>query len=206
MGEIDGAFRAWGFAKNGTGGVTRGDRAVRRARSASRSAPMRPCSRSSSGRPRGGRRARERRRVAGEGRACPPPTRSAASCSSSRRSTSPTSSSQQIQELPRARFVGQGQHRAERAARLHLPARRRPAAPRRDLDQPEHRIHRARLRRGQVRPVREEPVHRHDHPLDDRPRHGAARPPRDVVLRAVRARTTSKAAGTTPSARRSARR
>ena len=29
MGEIDGAFRAWGFAKNGTGGVSGGDREFR---------------------------------------------------------------------------------------------------------------------------------------------------------------------------------
>ena len=42
MGEIDGAFRAWGFAKGGTGGIARGDRQLRPRRSASRSAPVRP--------------------------------------------------------------------------------------------------------------------------------------------------------------------
>ena len=42
MGEIDGAFRAWGFAKNGNGGVTARRSPARRARWAWRSAPTPP--------------------------------------------------------------------------------------------------------------------------------------------------------------------
>ena len=41
MGEIDGAFRAWGIPKGGTGGVCERDRQRRARRSASRSAPRR---------------------------------------------------------------------------------------------------------------------------------------------------------------------
>ena len=48
-------------------------------------------------------------------------------------------------------------------------------------------VPRARLRRGEVRLVLAPAVHRLRDPVDDRPRHGAARQARDVVLRPVRA-------------------
>ena len=47
MGEIDGAFRAWGFQKGGTGGISERDRERRARASARRSAPMRRSSRCS---------------------------------------------------------------------------------------------------------------------------------------------------------------
>ena len=49
------------------------------------------------------------------------------------------------------RLVGQGEPRARRAARLHLPARAGRAPARRHLDLAERRLHGARLRRGEVR-------------------------------------------------------
>ncbi len=48
MGEIDGAFRAWGFAKNGTGGVSAAPPRVRPRRSASKCVRTRPSNKSSS--------------------------------------------------------------------------------------------------------------------------------------------------------------
>ena len=66
-----------------------------------------------------------------------------------------TSSSQQIRNFRVRGSSGKVNIALSELPRVHLPARRRPAAPRRDLDQPEHRIHRTRLRRSQVRPVLE---------------------------------------------------
>ncbi len=205
MGEIDGAFRAWGFAKNGTGGVTAGDRALRAG--AGRGNPHRRAGAAGhrQGRPRRRRRVGERRRIAREGGAVG--GRSEAQLPAIRReqALSRTSSSQQIQNFRVRGSSGKVNIALSELARVHLLARREPAASRRDLDQPEHRLHRARLRRGQVRPVLEEPVYRHDHPLDDRPRHGAAGASRHVVLRAVRALRHRRRLGRCRSATRSAK-
>ena len=46
MGEIDGAFRSWGFSRGGTGAISNAIAATRRARPASRSAPRRRSRRS----------------------------------------------------------------------------------------------------------------------------------------------------------------
>ena len=110
MGEIDGAFRAWGFAKNGTGGVSA---AIARSAAAlgveiRTSAPVskvivarRSCKR---------RRARERRRVAREGRVV---------CRGSetqlpavrRPAAFPRGIHAGDPQLPRARLIRQGEHR-----------------------------------------------------------------------------------------------
>ena len=63
---------------------------------------------------------------------------------------------------------------------------RRPPA-RRDLDFAEHRVHGARIRRGQVRTIFEAPLHRHRHSQPDRSVRRATGKARDVVLRSVRA-------------------
>jgi hypothetical protein len=88
MGEIDGAFRAWGIPKGGTGGVSRTSIAsAARRRSARRSAPRPPSRASSSGRPRHGRRARERRGDRrGSSSPRPTPRSPSSTCSSRARS------------------------------------------------------------------------------------------------------------------------
>ncbi|TMQ51974.1 MAG: FAD-dependent oxidoreductase [Candidatus Eisenbacteria bacterium] len=85
------------------------------------------------------------------------------------------------------RLVGEGEPGARRAAGFHLPAGPRAAPARRDLDQPQHRLPGARLRRRQVRGVLAPPVHGHRDPFHDRSGHGAARQARDEHLRPVRA-------------------
>ncbi len=85
------------------------------------------------------------------------------------------------------RRIRQGESGPRRAARVHLPARRGPAPARRDLDQPERRLSRARLRRGEIRRVLQAPLPGHHHPVDDRSVHGAAGKACHVDLRAVRA-------------------
>src|SRR6266850_2016143 len=85
------------------------------------------------------------------------------------------------------RLLGQGEPRARRAAALHLHARARGAPARRDLDQPERRLPRARVRRRQVRRDLAPALHGHHHSLDARPVDGAAGQARDVDFRAVRA-------------------
>ena len=155
MGEIDGAFRAWGFAKNGTGGVTRGDRAARRARSgveirtSAAGAARSSC--------KGGRAAgvalengdelqREGRAVGGRPEAQLPAVRRAQAFPGRIRAG-------RSRNFRVRGSSGKVNIALSRTAAVHVPARRRPAAPRRDLDQPEHRLHRARLRRSQVRAV-----------------------------------------------------
>ena len=81
----------------------------------------------------------------------------------------PTTSSTDIRRFKFRGSSGKVNLALERAARLHLPAGRRPAPARRDLHQPERGLPRARLRRRQVRRVLAQPVHGHHHPVDDRP-------------------------------------
>ena len=132
----------------------RGDRERRARASAPRSAPNAPVEqRARAGRPRDGRRARERR---GDPRAdrrlgprpaphVPRARRAQASC--------PTTSSTAIERFKFRGSSGKVNLALSRAARLHLPARRRAAPARRDLDQPERRLPRARVRRREVRRV-----------------------------------------------------
>ena len=125
-------------------------------------------------RPRDGRRARERRRDPRE--ACRLERRSAAHVHAARRTRASARrlhASDRPLQVPR--LVGQSEPRARRAPELHVPARRGPAPARRDLDQPEHRLPRARLRRREVRRSVAQAVHGHRHPVDDRSVDGAAR-------------------------------
>ena len=85
------------------------------------------------------------------------------------------------------RIVGQGQSRAGRPARLPGAARARPPSARRDFDLAEHRLHGARVRRSEIRTILASSVHRHRHSEPDGSDARAARQTRDVVLRAVRA-------------------
>ena len=86
--------------------------------------------------------------------------------------------------------VGKGQLRSRRPA--EVPRARRPLRPVPRLRQ--HRavdgVPRASLRRCQVRLVQLAALHRHGHPVDRRPRHGATRQARHELLHPVRARTT----------------
>ena len=207
MGEIDGAFRSWGFARGGTGAISNaiaggGARGRRRD-------PHRDAGRAD----RSSRTARAtgvvlangdeltRRHRAVERRSAPdvPEVRGRATRAAGRvRRRRPP--------LQVPRLVGQGEPRARRAAELHLPARRRAAPARRDLDLAERRLHGARLRRGEVRRVLAPAVHRHGDPDADRSVGRAARQARDVVLRAVRAVPPGGRHAGTTSARRSATR
>ena len=126
MGEIDGAFRAWGFQKGGTGAISDAIASAARALGAEirTDAPVRAGPDVKDGRATGvaldeRRRARARR---SSSRA-----RSAAHLPAARRSegSCPTISSTASATLQVPRLVGQGEPRAQRAARFHLPAGRR---------------------------------------------------------------------------------
>ncbi len=146
MGELDGVFRAWGFAKGGNGSVSEAIAGAARALGVEirTEAPVANVL-VENGRATGvvlasgeeirARRVRlERRSAAHVPRAR---RREAPACGVHRRDPA----------VPLPRRVGQGQPCPRCAAGLHLPARRRAAPARRDLDQPERRLPRARLRR-----------------------------------------------------------
>ena len=153
MGEIDGAFRSWGLARGGTGAISNAIAgAAREAGVEIRTeAPVAQILVKDGARD--GRGARERRR---DRRA------SVVASSVDPRLTFlkmvgaehlPDEFVDDVQALQVPRLVGQGEPGARRAAGLHLPARRRRAPARRDLDLAERRLHGARLRRGEVRPL-----------------------------------------------------
>ena len=150
MGEIDGAFRSWGFARGGTGAISNAIAAAAReagveirtkasvAKHHARSTGAQPASSS---------------RTA---------TRSADIVLVERRSAShvlevrrPRASADDFVDdvlaLQVPRIVRQGESRARRTAGLHLPAGRRAASAWRDLDLTERRLHGARVRRCEVR-------------------------------------------------------
>ena len=187
MGEIDGAFRAWGFAKNGTGGVSAADRLVGPLARGRDPHPRTGAERDRARRSRRRRRARERGRTRGEGRAVGDRSQAQFPAVRRRASIFPDEFTAAIRNFRVRGSSGKVNLALSELPHVHLPARRRPAASRRNLHQPEHRLRRARLRRREVRPVLAPALHGHHHPVDDRPRHGAAGPPRHVVLRAVRA-------------------
>ena len=186
MGEIDGAFRSWGFSRGGTGRDQPRDRG-RRARGGRRD-PHRGAGRADQdeGRPRDGRRAAERRRDRRRGRALerrpahhvPEAVRAGRAPGRVPRGRGPL----QVPGL-----LGQGQPRARRPAGLQVPARPRRAPARGDVDLAERRVHGARLRRRQVRRLLAPALHRHRDPVAHRPLGRPARQARAVVLRAVRA-------------------
>ncbi len=150
MGEIDGVFRAWGFAKGGNGSVSAAIAAAAREAGAEIRTGA-PVARVlvSNGRARGvvledGEEIRARIVVSSAD-----PRRTfvqlVGTCASAR-GVRPGDRALQVPRLFR-----QGQSRAVRASGFHVPSGQRPASARRDLDQPERRVPRARLRRCQVR-------------------------------------------------------
>ena len=186
MGEIDGAFRSWGLSRGGTGAISERDR-----RCGARS------------------RRRDPHRDLGleilvkEGAAAGVVLENGdyftANVVSSSLDPHQTFLEDGRSRAPAGRvrrrrpalqvpgIVGEGQPGARRAARFHRPARARRAPARRGLDLAEHRVHGARLRRGEVRTLLAPSLHRHRHPEPDRPVGRAAGQARDVLLRAVRA-------------------
>ena len=103
--------------------------------------------------------------------------------------------------LPLPGHHRQGQLRARRPAGLPGPRRPRGPLPRVHQHRPVDRLPRARLRRGQVRLVQQPAVPRLRAPGHRRPRHGAARQARHVVLRPVGAVPAARERLGAPSAR-----
>ena len=125
MGEIDGAFRSWGFARGGTGAISNAIAAAAREAGVEirTEAPVAKISVQG----RRGRRRRARRTATSS-----TPTivlverRSAPDVPEVRRTRAPARRVRRGRPpLQVPRLVGQGEPRARRAARLHLPARRR---------------------------------------------------------------------------------
>ena len=168
MGEIDGAFRAWGIPKGGTGGVSNAIGSAARALGAEirTEAPV-------------------ARILVTDGRA----TGVALESGEEIRATTDPELARLAPDVhrpartrhPRAvvrgggpavqvpRLVGQGQPRGRSLAGLHLPAGRGRAPPRGDQLQPVDRRDGDRLRRREVRALQPQAVHRHDHPDARRP-------------------------------------
>ena len=163
MGELDGVFRAWGFAKGGNGSVSAAIAAAARAagaeirtQRAGRERPgyARACDGASCW------RTATRSARSSWSRA---PIRAAPSCSWWARSTCPD---EFVESIRRFRFRGS-------SAKVNLALGELPdftclpgrgaASARRDLDQPERRLSRARLRRREVRRDLAPAVHGHRH-------------------------------------------
>ena len=170
MGEIDGAFRAGAFAEERHRRRERGDRLCGRALGVE----IRTKATGQAGRSSGtGRAAGVVARDGEELRATVPDRRPIAkrsflrSCSDCRHRRTATS----ITRDPRFRVRGSSGKvnlALNRPAGLHLPARRGPAPPRRDLVAPMDYIERA-YDDAKYGPVQPEALHRHDDPDDDRP-------------------------------------
>ncbi len=184
MGEIDGAFRAWGFQKGGTGAISEAIASAARAAGAeirTDAAVARVMVRggratgvvleSGRGDPRAGRdqRARSAADLPGPGRAGRPARR--------RGRGDPSI------QVPR--LLRQGEPRPLGAARFHLPPGTGAAPSRSDLDQPRPRVPRTRLRRCEVRRIFPPSLHGRRDPLDDRSRHGASGTACDERIRPV---------------------
>ena len=95
-----------------------------------------------------------------------------------------------LEEVKRYKFRGSSGKvnlALDASARARVQARQGRVAPRRDQLLAGRRLHGAGVRRREVRPVLEPPLHRLHHPHARRSVDGAARQARDVVLRAVRA-------------------
>ena len=207
MGEIDGAFRAWGLPRGGTGAISE---AIAGRRPGGRCGdPDRGAGRAPRGprRAHRRRRARERRGDRGAGRPVEP--RRAADLPRAGRARRPRPVVHGRRGAdPVSRLLGQGQPRGRRAARLPVAAGTGRAPARRDQLLAEHGLDGAGLRRRQVRALQPAALHRHGHSDARRSVDGAARPARHQLLRPVRARTSSRrsSAAGTASARRSATR
>ena len=186
MGEIDGAFRSWGFARGGTGAISLAIAAAAREAGVEirTNAPVAKVLVEN------GRATGVVLRNGDELRA------NVVSASTDPRLTFfglvgeghlPEDFVEHLRRYPLPRIFRQGEPRTGRAAGLHVPARPRGAPARRHVDLAEHRSHGARVRRREVRAVLEAPVHRHGHPDPHRSLGGPARQAHPVVLRAVRA-------------------
>ena len=205
MGEIDGAFRSWGFSRGGTGAISMAIAgAAQEAGVEIRTeAPIEHIK--VEGRPRHRRGADGRRR-----------DRTPASWSRASTRASPSSGSWTPSDLP-AEFledvrrykyrglVGQGEPRALDGLPDFTCLPGPGAAPaRRHLHLARRRVHGARLRRREVRRLLAPAVHRHGDPLAHRSVGRPARQARPVLLRAVRALQARARAPGTRSARPSA--
>ena len=191
MGEIDGAFRAWGFQKGGTGAISESIASAARALGAEiRTDATVARVFVKDGRATGVALAN------GDEISAPvvvsglDPRRTFLDLVDRAELPSDVVDGSGAIQVPR--LVGQGESRAERIARVHLPAHRRlgtqdQRGARRVLDQPERRLSRAGVRRRQVRRVLAQPVHGHRDPVDDRSRNGAAGQARHERFRTVRA-------------------
>ena len=140
MGEIDGAFRAWGIPRGGTGGISNA------IASSARALGRRDPDRGAGGqdprprRPRRRRRPRERRGDLGDERA--QLGRRAADLPRAGRAGQPRPGVRgRGPPVQVPRLVGQGQPGRRPAARVHLPARRGRPPPRRDQLQRRRRRH-----------------------------------------------------------------
>ena len=162
MGEIDGAFRAWGIPKGGTGGVSNAiaSAALSLGVEIRTEAPVARID------VQGGRTTGVTLESGETVQAdvvlssvdSQPDVPQAAGARHARPGLRGRGTALQVPRLER-----QGEPGARRPARARMQAGRRPVAPRRDQLQPEPRLHGARVRRREVRPVQRAPVHRLHH-------------------------------------------
>ncbi len=186
MGEIDGAFRSWGFAKGGTGAISNAIAAAAREAGVEIRTSTRRFENSRQERTRNRRRSRQRRRDRGHDRfvVC--------------------GSSADVHEIPRrrraaggvpgssapiqvSRLIGKGESGARWPPQLHRRPGREPPPAGGDLDISQHRVHGACVRRCEVRTVFGETVHGRRDSQPHRSVDLASRQARDDVLRAIRA-------------------
>ena len=186
IGEHDGHFGSWGFHKGGNGGFTQ---VLARAAQGFGAEIMLDAAVdhviTSNGRATGVATGR-RHRAAGQGRRqrARPATHVHAIGRPGRAAERSGRAHRPVQ-VPG--HVGQGQLRPRWPAQVPGTGRPRRPVPRLHQHRPVDGLPRAGLRRRKVRLVQQAAVHRCLRAVDHRPRHGAARQARDVVLRAVRA-------------------
>ena len=144
MGEIDGAMRAWGFARGGTGGISESIASAARSYGAEIRTEADVAQVIVKNGKATGVGARERRRAARACRSIRP--RPEADVSGSARREAPARRLRPgHSSLQDSGILGQGESVPERAARLHVPPRLRATPSRHHLDQPERGVSRARL-------------------------------------------------------------
>ena len=205
MGEIDGAFRSWGFARGGTGAISLAIAGAAR---------------------QAGVEIRSETEVAKilvrDGRAGGVVLKNGDEITASlvvssldprltfRRLLEPDQlPGEFLEDVDRYKFRGSSAKvnlALDALPDFTLSSRPGPAPSRRDLDLTERGLHGAGLRRRQVRPLLPSSVHGHRHPVAHRSERGAAGQARDVVLRAVRAVSPAPRAPGMSSARRLATR
>jgi phytoene dehydrogenase-like protein len=186
MGEIDGAFRAWGFARGGTGAISNaiGD-AAREAGVEIRTQAAIAKIIVKDGKAKGVVLANGDEIYADTISSSVDPRLTFNKFIEA--GTSARGFSRRHQSLQIPRLVGQSKHGTRRAAELQVHARPRCTPARRNLDLALSRIHGARLRRCQVRQLLAQALHRHGHPVAHRSVSCAAGQACALLLRAVRA-------------------